>query len=267
MDWNDLQAAFERPEDEPSDLKLDRYLAGELAPEDAQAVRAYAEAHPDFAARLSQRRAGFAAHPEVDERALLRGLRAAAEERGRSDGGWRRLWSALWWVTPAVAAVAALLILQPGDGPTPDLSEPGATSGEGSVRLKGGLKLEVIRKRGEHTEDAVSGADFRPGDRLRFRITTPAAGRVQIVGVEPGGALYVAWPMPEHAQEPSVLPAQKRKLLDGAIELDATVGTETLHLVLCPSEVDPHCESAGASQAPRCAAGCRTTPFTLNKVP
>src|SRR5690606_28733233 len=97
------------------------------------------------------------------------------------------------------------------------------------VRWKGEkTALHVFRLQDGHAVEALSGDRFEPGDRLRFRIDLTEAGRVAIVGVEPTGRLYRAWPL----DGPPPLMARGEGLeLPGAVALDDAPGPETLYLV------------------------------------
>jgi hypothetical protein len=132
--------------------------------------------------------------------------------------------------------------------------------------MKGSLALHVFRLAGDHAEEAVSGDKFAPGDRLRFVVDLPAEGHVKVLGIEPSGALYIAWPLDSGLQ--TRFAAGTRIELPGAVSLDAQPGRETLHLVHCPVKVGPpDCTSGGAGAKPVCPADCVTTSFLLDKAP
>ena len=81
-----------------------------------------------------------------------------------------------------------------------------------------------------------------------------------VLGVEPQGGLYVAWPS---GSDSGRRPMGKRQELPGAVALDASMGKEVLYLVWCPAETAAPaqaCKSGGPEQPPRCPAGCRRTP-------
>lgn len=130
------------------------------------------------------------------------------------------------------------------------------------MRVKGSLELHVLRKQGEGASRVISGDKITPDDTLRFQVSLPTAGRVSIVGIEPDGTLYPAWPLADHAAE-TLLPAGAKQSLPGAVQLDGPSGAEHLYVVLCPDGVDPKCASAGPARAPKCAADCTTGGFNF----
>lgn len=96
-------------------------------------------------------------------------------------------------------------------------------SAEG-VRAKGELAVELFCKRGEVVFPAKDGGDFFPGDRLRFAYTSSEAGYLVVFGVDDGGSVFPYYPQRNLAG--LELPAGKKVLLPGSIELDAHRGWE-----------------------------------------
>ena len=255
MKFDDLRANLSSwPDDAPSRLDIDRLHAGQLEGPDADALKRRIEASPEAAAYLAERQRGLddvPFDPRTSLAAIRRGVSDAREARDR--WGWvRRLLPLL--AAGAVGAAAVLLFVVPDDPRPVD-----------TVRAKGALRLQVLRKTPTGAELVLSGDPFAPGDVLQFRVDLPAAGRVTVVGVESSGALYTAWPPPGAA------PATRFDTgddidLPGAVALDDQPGTERLYLVLCPEGVEPRCASTGAETSPRCGADCQTAPFVLRKV-
>ncbi len=246
----------------PSDLRLDRLVADELPAVEADETRKHVATCAVCARRVAEARAGFAAFDEVDPRALLASIRARGEARTSS-----RPWARWLAVLVPVAAVSAAVVLTFGHRPLAAVDSaplsPGETLAPGQTRAKGGLALHVYRSVAEHAEEVVSGAVLPSGERLRFVVDLPEAGRVMIVGVEASGSLYAAWPL---ASEVASLPAGPQQALPGAIALDATPGRETLYLVHCAGLREaPTCVTSGPRTPPRCPAGCRLTPFVIEK--
>lgn len=271
MSTFDLDALLSRSEACPSEFALDSWLAGELQGTDAAQMRAHCDGCEPCGAYVATHARGLAAIPGLDADAMfaqiLRGAEArpevapAAPARERPSLGerLRSLFSIshLGWVAAAGAAAVALFVLRA----RPPAVDP---DGDPGLRMKGTLALEVVRKTPEGAQVMVSDDAFDPSDEIRFVITTPTAGRVAVVGVEASGALYPAWPLPDHHANP-VRPAGKAQALEGAVQLDGKPGRETLYLVLCPEAVEPECASAGADQPPHCAEGCRSTAFVVRK--
>jgi hypothetical protein len=238
----------------PSDFALDRFVAGELKKEDAAKLEAHAAGCELCTNRLEEGRAGFDAIPQIDPRRMLARIRAGASDPARDSAGERVMsWLRRLLAPMALAGAAAALFLV--------ARKPAEIT---TTRLKGGPVLHVYRQVGDHSEEAISGARFQRGDRLRFAVDLPAAGALRIVGVEASGTLYTAWPMEQGTR--SEQKAGVGVELPGAVELDATVGRETLYAVLCTSAGDlAQCRSQGPATAPSCPAGCAMTPFTLEK--
>lgn len=249
-----------RPEGAPTDLELDRLVTGQLDPEEAREIEARAMGFPETAARLAELRRGLAAFPDVDERPILANIRKRLSDEPK--GLLSRL-NVLWMMAP-VAAVGVLGLLLWPQGPAGVDGADGPALPEDAVRLKGTIKLEVVRKRGDKAEAALSGASFEAGDTLRFVVSLPSDAHIAIVGVEQDGTLYTAWPLPSHDAEPE-LKAGLKQALPGAVTLDDKGGREMLYLIACPPGVSPGCTSQGASKPPTCAKGCRSTPFELRK--
>ncbi len=81
--------------------------------------------------------------------------------------------SRLVYILPALAAAAALalVLLRPGaDGPPPD-----------EIRMKGAVGVVAIRDRDGAQVRERGRVLVRPGDRLRFEVTVPAAKSLSVV--------------------------------------------------------------------------------------
>ena len=269
----DLDAMLSRGEACPSEFTLDQWLAGELLGARAAEIKAHCDGCAECAAYGATHARGVAAIPGLDADAMFARILSGAESRAAAAAAERApapspslldrlralfVLPQLGWVAAAGAAAGALVFALRSPLPTAPVE------GDPGLRVKGSLALEVVRKTPQGAQVMVSGDVFRPDDEIRFVITTPTAGRVAVVGIEPSGALYPAWPLPGHAADP-VRPAGEAQPLEGAVQLDGTPGRETLYLVLCPADTEPACVSAGANQPPRCAAGCRTQPFVVQK--
>jgi hypothetical protein len=261
----------EEPDQEkkaPSSLDLDRLAAEQLPREQARSLEAEVMADPERANELKRRRLGTDAIDWVDTDALLGRIKAElgqpqAEATAR-PGFWARLFAnqSVWMGLLATGAAAAVAVfaLRPG---APGVAPLDPTSG---VRAKGALRLQVFRQKGEGAELMASGATFRAGDTLGFKVDAPGAGVIHVLGVDAAGALYTAWPLPDHVDAPTHLGGPvNNHALPGAVELDDAPGPETLYLVHCPPGADPTCTVASAGI--RCPEGCATTPFTLEKAP
>jgi len=192
-----------------SDLRFDRLLAREL---DGTAERDASLAHLAACAACADRYGAFErqATAFADEAARRRLDDGIARRAGAAQ---RRRWSWFGGFTLAAAAACGVLLLA---RPRP---------ADGDLHAKGSLALEVwvARHGGGAAESLMPGAAVSPGDALRFRATTRADGNVAIASVDGAGAVTMYVP-----SAAGKLPAVRRgtTLLDGAIELDGTLGRE-----------------------------------------
>jgi len=249
--------------DAPSELTLDRYVAGELGVDERARVEAWAAASPDNAARLSARTTF--PHPS-DHARMLAGIEARLAPTtipaqdglgGRARAWWRRL------VGPGalslvVAAAAVLLVARPWQG-------------EGDViRPKGTFAFVVHKKTPTGSEVFVSGGEARDGDELRFEIDLKEAAHLVILDQDPRGQLAPAWPLPaSDANAPVPLPRVEpgARALDGAVALDDALGDEWLHAVVCTTPrttADIRVAGPGALALPN---DCVSQAVHLKKVP
>lgn len=134
---------------------------------------------------------------------------------------------------PALALVASALVVgwvATGSGQTAD-DEP-------YVGLKGAAPaLEVFAVRGAGGSFAVtSGAALQPSDRLRF-VVSPGRARYLLIASKDGVGTFTVY-HPFGATQSVELPADGlRRELDGAVELDAALGTERLVAVFSQEPV------------------------------
>lgn len=255
-----------RAEGEPSDLALDRLLAGELAGAEREAVEAAIARSPSVSARFEALRA--AQDPERDAR-LLQAIEAALDSAPAVDGAgaaprppfdWRA-WLRRSWAprVAAVALAAALAVFV--TRPTAETPAPA----EDSVRLKGGVGLTVYRQVPRGSEVVLSGATLPAGAALRFAVDAPAAGELLVVHVDRHGALTVAHPQTGAGTSVAV-PAGREQVLPSAVALDDARGEEWLFAVLCERPFSARDVAPGA--APGTLAlpgGCSSAPFLIRK--
>lgn len=197
-----------------SDLRLDRLMVGELDGAAAQKLRAHLASCERCAAR---NQAMVAAAADLYARRPVLGLPLPARHRR----GW------FWGLSlgSVAAAVAIVLVMRgPLFAPTRD------------IRFKGGLALEVFVRRTDGTVQTLSDGDrVSPGDRLRFRVTSPRAGYVAIVSVDPAGEASSYLPP---ATRLTSLPAGQPVDLAGSAELDDRLGRERLIAVVCADPLE-----------------------------
>jgi len=198
-----------------SDFAFDRLITRELdGSAEGEQHRAHLAACATCAARYAKlvrdaaafrRRAPLSA-PATAARPLRRSARSPARRFRYAIG------------TLVAAAAALILFVRAGDDP--DVR-----------RMKGGLQLEVLVKHREGAvEQLLSGGTARPGEALRFRLSTPRAGFVALVSIDGAGAVSSYLPA---APRLSPIAAASGQLLDGSIELDGTLGKERLIALVC----------------------------------
>lgn len=197
----------ERPESCLSDLQLDRVACGELE-------RTQVDGHLGSCAACLARLDELAeAHRRLAP-AMTRAAARLATEVAPRPLRRRRVVAA---AGALLAAAAALFVLWPrGD-------ERAA-----GLRAKGGLSLDLaVRRQDGRVEEVLPGDRLAAGDAIRFRVASPTAGQLVIVGLDAAGQVsaYVA---------PTAIPAGRGDWLDGAIELDDTPGAERVVAILCP---------------------------------
>lgn len=245
----------------PSELTLERLIAGELAYETKTEVERSVASCASCQARLRALQQGFDAFPALDAQGVLARIESKRETKPTTTFAKWMAWLSgrQGLALGLVTAVVLLIALR-----APNTGEPSSSELAGGVRAKGGLTLRVHRQQGAGSELMLSGDTFRAGDRIRFEVDTPADGHLMIVGVESSGSRYVAWPIGSIKSVP--VKAGPRRLLPGAVELDAAQGKESLNLVLCPSafELLACTDDRGTLS---CGPGCMLTVFSVDKQP
>jgi hypothetical protein len=219
-----LKSGAERPPACISDLAFDQWEAGELARERSdelarhlaqcarcsgqrQSLRAQAQAFidgpgrperlPRLQARLVQQRTG-----RPRPRDVLRALPVAAG------------------LVAAAAAAAVLLVLAPGDP-------------EHATRRKGSAAVGFFVKRGERVQRGSDGERVQPGDQLRFTLRSDRPTHLSILSLDARGVVSVYYPRTAAARP--LQPVGEELALDAGVELDDTLGPETIFAVRCPT--------------------------------
>ncbi len=247
------------------DWLLERYAAGDLAPDRAEAVRHDLEVEPGGLVRLEALRA--------DDRATLTALPPArvAAEVARRSGLRRRGHRIAWIAVPALAAALALVAVI-GPEPTPG-TPPAAEEGIRDKGLEPGLRLH--RRTPGGAEPLSDGALARSGDVLQVSVVP--AGRPFAVVVSVDGRGVVTRHFPESGAS-AALPAEGAAALPEAWELDDAPGFERFFLVTARTPVDPALVEAAAralaADPPQAALrplglppGWEQTSFLLRKQP
>ncbi|XXF78886.1 hypothetical protein P2318_03765 [Myxococcaceae bacterium GXIMD 01537] len=211
------------------DLTIERYLCGELPPEEASRVEEAARASPELATYLQNRRAeqrAFAAvHPFGAVGARLEARRPGAPGQAADARGWM---ARMRWALPAFGLCALLLVVAVRE-------HPASVENDG-VRVRGGLTARVLVKRGESVFEQRPGVVLRPGDRVRVEVEDVEGGTLYVVGLSDRGRAT-----PLHGFEQTggrVRMEPGRLLLPGSLELDTAPEREALVLVLATKAQD-----------------------------
>jgi hypothetical protein len=253
----------------PSEFALERLLLGEAA--ESEAGRATAD-HVDHCASCTDRLAVFSADPPpfpLD--AVWRAAREATGRERRLPGARparRTYWT---WLIRGFAVVGTATIALVAAGRLIPRVQPPAD------QVKGGpWGLTVIaRKHGrEEVTRLASGSRLSPGDRLRFEVSTNwTRGYAGVIGLDAHGVVSILAP----ADGPTVeVRGSQRLLLDGAVELDESIGSERIDLIGCRQQM-PVAALADAARVAlqrqggdlrkvgQIAAGCHQETFWFEK--
>jgi hypothetical protein len=204
---NQLEKWERRGEDCLSDFALDRLKTGDLEqPADRARMSLHLADCEPCRARLAEIAAVVA--PAFD----FSGVKPEKPRRS-----WRLH---AWWLTPLAAA--AIVLLLPWRSP--------------GVRGKGGgWQLGVVAQYPNGRVSGVSpGAALSPGDQLRFEVGAPTEAFVSVISLDATGAVTPFVPATGTA---IAVRAGQRRLLDGAVRLDDSLGPERLMLLACPRPV------------------------------
>jgi hypothetical protein len=250
----------------PSDLSLDRGLAGELSPAEARAQEhhlascascesrrtALLEARLDFA-RDAPPFASFAAAAQATPR-------SAAPSSGRVP---RRRSASLRWLGGGFAlAAAALVAVAVGESWRAPPDEGVGTRTKGSP-----ASLGWVVRRGERVFAGRPEQRLRAGDGVRFTVMAQQPVFVAVIGLDASGKSSVYYP---EADALARVEAGNDQLLPAAIELDARPGDERVYAVFCESAV-PIARVTEAVErspdAPVLPPGCSSERHTLRREP
>lgn len=222
-----------------SALRLDRWMAAELGPAEAEEVRS----HVDGCARCAEAVASLRAARDGAVLPALR-LAPAPARRGVRIRG-------LAAIAGALAAAAGLVLVLRPDGT--------------AVRTRGaGVGLAMWVQHGDAVREAGPGAVVAPGDAVRFAVTTPVPAWVAVLSVDPEGRASVYFPVGPTA---APVPAGTDLALPLATRLDATVGEERVIGLFCdgPVELEPLRAGLEAGAAGSIPAGCQVTRWSFVK--
>jgi hypothetical protein len=225
-----------------SELAIDRMLAGELADADAEAMRDHAATCERCGALLADALAmqrDFAHEP-----ALPFGPPVHAVDRPEVVRPLRRRGGAIAMAATVTALAAGVAI---------GMSWPRTAHEPGVTRVKGKPVVGCFVAHGNEVRRGTAREVVVPGDRLELFTTTTEPVWFAAISDDAAGvrSVYAA---------PRVIEAGREHVLPTSIELDATLGTETVVGVFCDHVFDP---LGIGTVAP---AGCTLDRFTLVKV-
>jgi hypothetical protein len=242
----------------PSDFALDRLHAGGCENEEASKLDSHVASCKVCEARMTERRAGFAAVPTAYPVKMLAAIRRGVDEPSRVTAGQKFLSWTRRFLAPLLVVAAAGVILYPRP---PKVDGPGYAKPE--VRAKGGLALHVFHQVGQAGEEVSNGATVNLDDRLRFAVDLPETGAIGILGLEDKrGEIFKVWPLDNTVS--TELNAGTNIELPGAVQLDGLGHGESFFLVECPSTAQiAQCRSRNSRLT--CPKGCESTSFALEK--
>lgn len=227
-----------------SDLRLDQALAGELSELERHAVELHLQECAPCRRRFDEFKFAKRHFVMTPPRAL-----AAAPIR-------RRRWGVAMGTLAAAAAVL-LIVRTPGA----QLDPPSA-----SVRIKGGARIGVFVRRGHEVFRGSVTEPVFPGDGLRFEFSYPRPAYVALIGIDKTHLSTVYYP-----QGPRMIEFEggKAQLLDSAVELDETLGTERFYGVFCQHSYDVKVAQQAIQQqpeAPHLPPDCEASELQLTKL-
>ena len=233
-----MRIALVRTRDDacPSDLRLDRHLAGELAAPDGRAV----EAHRAICASCLAR---AARHGDID----LPPLRVRSTRRAR----------AVWPAAALLAAAAAVLLFTHRGERAPEL--------ESGTRIQGDDSVTLYVQHAGVLRPAQPDEPVEPGDTIQLTTTLAAPRWIAVLSVDGAGVVSVY-----HGDDPggaAQTPGDDVPL-PTSVKLDETLGRETIHVLLCraPLALGPIVEALRDHPARAPAQpGCQLETLRLDK--
>ena len=265
----------------PSELELEQYGLGELEPMARVAVENAVKECSGCAERLALLSKGFEQFTQLDAEQMLSQISKATEgavlphqitqalnetiPKNAQESVLARIlsWLTKPFLVPVMVGAAALIVYVTRAPEAPHGASPQATDQTdlGGVRIKGQAIFEVHRARAGQIDTPSTGSSFKAGDRIRFSIKTQDKSFVMILGREASQNVYTAFPMDSEQAEPVEI---GRTDLPGSLELDDSVGKETLAAVICKkpfkrSDVTWHLDKAPL------IADCQVALFVMDK--
>ncbi|HYD42853.1 MAG TPA: DUF4384 domain-containing protein [Anaeromyxobacter sp.] len=228
-----------------SALRFDRWVAGELAPAEADALRTHVvgcDRCRTALEELEQVRSEPLPPFRADESVVHR---AVPPPRAR------RRWAAAAGALAAAAAAAGLFLLPP--------PEPAGTRTKGA-----GPALAMYVRHGGEVRRAAPGEKVAAGDAVRFAVSLREPAYVAVLSLDPAGHASVYFPEGDRAAQ---VKAGAEVALPLATRLDATAGEEQVFGLFCdrPLDLAPVRALVDAAAAGTGPAGCQVTRWTFVK--
>jgi hypothetical protein len=241
------QLSAGRPESCVSDLRMDAFLAGELDPQERQAVEQHRASCPRCDRRLCEfEREGGAYLASAQAMAMQRAL--ATRSRART----RRPWVLGAGSGLAAAAALGLALLSP-------MQDRDAAG----TRTKGGSRLQFFVEHAGRVRQGKSGEKVRPGDSLRFVYASIRPAYLTIVSFDAAQHASVYLPA-SHVRPGNNVP------LPSSVELDATLGVERIFGLFCerPAAAEEVARALARQEGVLSApAGCEVDTLQIVKEP
>jgi hypothetical protein len=236
-----------------SDYCLERYVLGELPPEEAVEVERAAAVDPRVRAALegieTSNRDILERYPAAGFKAGLLARLEGAEDGASLRHARRRLFAATashWSRALIIASASAVLVLAavliiprikgltgvPPAGPGPDQT---LVKGEAAVDLTK-TQLLVYRKRGDLAEVLGDGNEAEAGALLQLAYVAAAEPHGVILSIDGRGGVTRHFPAEEGGS--TLLSLNKKSLLPNAIELDDAPDFERFFLVTSEKPID-----------------------------
>jgi hypothetical protein len=253
------------------DWLIERLAQGELASDDAAAVRARLEAEgrsPDdvIAALVLADRETLAAHPPASVAAEVR--RQAARSTGRRSFIVRATFAG---ATLAMGGALAVVLATDHLPPAPRASNVPVSE---PTRIKGTAptdkaRLYVYRHASAGDERLADGERAAPGDLLQLAYATTASGYGMLLSIDGAGTVTQHWPEPGSTRA-APLHVGGEVRLPSAYELDSAPAFERFFLVRAdePFDVTPIVAAARAlsAQAPVARRAPLPLPARFNQI-
>lgn len=223
---------MDEPLEEPSTLTVERWLLGDLSPEESAAVEQALGAERARVLRAEDAALRERLAERLPAERFAERVRSAAEPEARSRLALRG------WLLPAFAALAGVLlvVVRPPQTPEPHASQQGAPAA--TERRKGlDLELRVYRKRGETVERLEDGAESVAGDMLQLAYLRAGYKHAVLLSVDGRGQVTLHYPR-EPDGSTALGATGGEQLVPEAYELDDAPGFERFILVASAAPLD-----------------------------